>query len=158
MVEHTLHMPSQCSKTCSQASENNDNLVEADGPAKENWEFCIFEVRKKKYRVFKNGISDKLNIPLGPDDETLIMCFNFKKSELKTLLIDKLNVNPIMFYECMLLSPIDKVYEFDDMSIFYNMVINCCSYNIPPPPQVRGVYKPENFVKFFPKVYPRYPL
>ena len=50
-----------------------NNLVDADGPAKENWEFCIFEVRKKKYHVFKNGINEKLNIPLGPEDETLIM-------------------------------------------------------------------------------------
>ena len=77
----------------------NENLVEADGPAKENWEFCIFEVKKMKYHVFKNGINSKLNIPLGSDDETLIMCLNFKKSELKTLLIDKLDVSPIMFYE-----------------------------------------------------------
>ena len=30
----------------------------------------------------------------------------------------------------------------------------CCSYNIPLTPGKGGVYKPENFVKFFPKVYP----
>ena len=38
-----------------------------------------------------------------------------------------------------------------------SMSNGCCSYCIPPTPQVRGVYKPENFVKFFPKVYPLTP-
>ena len=28
-----------------------------------------------------------------------------------------------MFYECMMLSPVDKVFEFNDKAIFYNMVI-----------------------------------
>ena len=121
----------------------NENLVEADGPAKENWEFCIFEVKKMKYHVFKNGINSKLNIPLGSDDETLIMCLNFKKSELKTLLIDKLDVSPIMFYEWMLLSPIDKVYEFDDMSIFYNMVIS--KNNIQDSPVILRMIRKNNF-------------
>ena len=31
--------------------------------------------------------------------------------------------------------------------------IDCCSYNIPPHTPGKGVYKLENFVKFFPKVY-----
>ena len=34
---------------------------------------------------------------------------------------------------------------------------DCCSYSIPPTPG-KGVYKPENFVKFFPKVYPLTPV
>ena len=120
-----------------------NNMVEADGPAKENWEFWIFEVRKKKYHVFKNGISGKLNIPLGPDDETLIICKNFSKNELKTLLVDRLGINAFMFYECMLLSPIDKVYDFDDMSIFYNMVIN--SENIFESPLILRMVRKDNF-------------
>lgn len=48
-------------------------MVDGDGPVKENWEFCIFEVKKKVYRRFRNGINDKLSIPLGAQDETLIM-------------------------------------------------------------------------------------
>mmetsp|Transcript_9322 Transcript_9322/g.8231 ORF Transcript_9322/g.8231 Transcript_9322/m.8231 type:complete len:159 (+) Transcript_9322:202-678(+) len=39
------------------------------------------------------------------------------------LLLEKLDINPIMFYECMLLSPVDKVFEFNDKAIFYNIVI-----------------------------------
>lgn len=48
---------------------------------------------------------------------------NFSPKELKMLLIDKLEVNPIMYYECMLLSPVDKVFEFNDKAIFYNLVL-----------------------------------
>jgi hypothetical protein len=40
------------------------------------------------------------------------------------LLIERLAVNPVMFYECMLLSPVDKVFEFNDRAVFYNMVIS----------------------------------
>lgn len=99
-------------------------MEDADGPPKENWEFCVFQMKKKKYHVFKSGISDKLNIPISPDEETLIMCLNFRDNELKKLLVDKLKVSPIMYYECMLVSPIDKVFEFYNDSLFYNMVIN----------------------------------
>ena len=102
----------------------NDNIGDVEGPAKDNWQFCVFQIRKRKYNILKNGISSKLNIPLGPGDESLIMCLNFSDKELKTLLVDMLKIEPIIYYECMLLSPVDKVYEFDDGSIFYNMVIN----------------------------------
>ena len=102
----------------------SNNIGDVEGPARENWQFCVFQVRKRKYNILKNGISSKLNIPLGPEDETLIMCLNFSDQELKTLLVDMLKVEPIIYYECMLQSPVDKVYEFDDGSIFYNMIIN----------------------------------
>ena len=102
----------------------NDNIGDVEGHARENWQFCVFQIRKKKYNILKNGISSKLNIPLGPGDESLIMCLNFSDKELKTLLVDMLNVDIIIYYECMLQSPVDKVYEFDDGSIFYNMIIN----------------------------------
>lgn len=29
-----------------------------------------------------------------------------------------------MFYECMLLSPVDKVFEFNEKSMFFNMVMS----------------------------------
>ena len=48
-----------------------------------------------------------------------------------------------MFYEWMLLSPIDKVYDFDDMSIFYNMVIN--SDNILESPLILRMIRKDNF-------------
>ena len=102
----------------------SNNIGDVEGPARENWQFCVFQVRKRKYNILKNGISSNLNIPLGPEDETLIMCLNFSDQELKTLLVDMLKVEPIIYYECMLQSPVDKVYEFDDGSIFYNMIIN----------------------------------
>mmetsp|Transcript_27544 Transcript_27544/g.31707 ORF Transcript_27544/g.31707 Transcript_27544/m.31707 type:complete len:195 (+) Transcript_27544:160-744(+) len=76
-----------------------DAMEDGDGPVKENWQFCVYQMKKKKYQIFRNGISDNLNIPVGPEDETLIMCINFREKELKTLLIDKLKVNPIMYYE-----------------------------------------------------------
>ena len=41
---------------------------------------------------------------------------------------------------------------------FNNDLGVCCSYNIPPTFQATGVYKPENFVKFFPKIYPLTPV
>ena len=103
---------------------NQDDIGDIEGPARENWQFWVFQVRKRKYNILKNGISDKLNIPLGPNDETLIMCLNFSDKELKTLLVDMLKVNTIIYYEWMLLSPVDKVYEFADGSTFYNMIIN----------------------------------
>lgn len=40
------------------------------------------------------------------------------------LLIDRLELNPIVYYECMLLSQVDKVFEFNDKAIFYNLVVN----------------------------------
>lgn len=43
---------------------------------------------------------------------------------LNKLLVDKLKVNNILYYECMLLSPLDKFFEFYNDSLFYNMVIN----------------------------------
>jgi hypothetical protein len=76
-----------------------DNIGDVDGPARENWQFCVFQVRKRKYNILKNGISEKINIPLGPDDETLIMCLNFSEKELKTLLVDMLKIDPIIYYE-----------------------------------------------------------
>lgn len=99
------------------------NLPE-DKPAKERWKLCIFELGKKQYHSFENKKSADYNIPLVPEDETLIICVNFSQKELKSLLIDKLDVNPIMHYECILLSPVDKVMEFNDRAIFYNIVIN----------------------------------
>ena len=30
----------------------------------------------------------------------------------------------MIFYECMILSPIDKMFEFDDEIVFYNMIMN----------------------------------
>ena len=98
----------------------------------------------QKYHIFKNGISDKLNIPTGPEDETLIMWINFREKELKTILLDKLNLNPIIFYEWMLLSPVDKLFEFDENSIFYNMVIN--KDNFEETPLILRIVRKQNFV------------
>ena len=111
---------------------NQDDIGDIDGPARENWQFWVFQVRKRKYNILKNGISDKLNIPLGSEDETLIMWLNFSDKELKTLLVDMLKVNTIVYYECMLISPVDKVYEFADGSIFYNMIINQEKFQLTP--------------------------
>lgn len=66
---------------------------------KENWKLCIFELGKRQYHTFENKMSANYNIPIVPEDETLIICVNFSHKELKTLLIDKLEVNPIMYYE-----------------------------------------------------------
>lgn len=43
-----------------------------------------------------------------------------------------LKVNTIVYYECMLISPVDKVYEFADGSIFYNMIINQEKFQLTP--------------------------
>lgn len=66
---------------------------------KEHWKLCIFELGKRQYHSFENKMSANYNIPIVPEDETLIVCVNFSHKELKTLLIDKLEVNPIMYYE-----------------------------------------------------------
>lgn len=92
-------------------------------PMKEHWRLCIFELGKKQYHIFENKLLANYNIPIVPEDETVIVCVNFSHKELRMLLIDRLDVNPIMFYECMMLSPVDKVFEFNDRAIFYNMVI-----------------------------------
>lgn len=123
--------------------KQDDSMEDADGPVKENWQFWVFLMKKRKYHVFKNGISDKLNIPTGPEDETLIMCINFREKELKTILIDKLNVNPIMFYEWMLLSPVDKMFEFDENSVYYNMIIN--KDNFEETPLILRIIRKQNF-------------
>lgn len=86
------------------------------------------------------------DIPLVPGDETLIMCINFSHKELKTLLLDKLKVDPIMYYECMLLSPVDKIYEFDDMAIFYNLVM--LRDNIYEEPLIIRIIRKDNFAVF----------
>ena len=42
--------------------------------AKFAWQFCIFEMSKKKYHLFDNKLkADYNNIPINPDDETLMV-------------------------------------------------------------------------------------
>ena len=92
-------------------------------PNKELWKLSIYELGKKQYHVFDNKITANYSVPIIPEDETLIVCVNFSSKELKMLLIDRLNINPIMYSECMLLSQVDKVLEFNDKAVFYNIVI-----------------------------------
>ena len=40
-------------------------------------------------------------------------------------------------------SLIDLIHEFQDTLLEKSWYVKCCSYSIPPTPQVRGVYKPE---------------
>ena len=41
-----------------------------------------------------------------------------------------MRVNPIVFYEVLLNSTIDKVFEFNDVAIFYNIVIPSWDDNV----------------------------
>ena len=68
-------------------------------PNKEVWKLSIYELGKKQFHVFDNKITANYNIPIIPEDETLIVCVNFSSKELKMLLIDRLNINPIMYSE-----------------------------------------------------------
>lgn len=124
--------------------KEDEDFGEGDGPVKENWRFCVFQLKKKKYHVFKNGINGRFNIPMDENDETMFMCVNFTEKELKSLLINKLGVNPIMFYECMLVSPIDKMFEFNGNSILYNMVIN--QENFDDDPLILRIIRKGNFI------------
>ena len=47
----------------------------------------------------------------------------------------------------------EKYLPLFEVGRLYISFFVCCSYNIPPTPQV-GVYIPENFVKFLPKYTP----
>lgn len=100
----------------------------------------------KQYHLFEDSGSVNSDIPLVPGDETLIMCINFSAKELRTLLLDKLKVDDIMFYECMLLSPVDKIYEFNDLAIFYNLVMK--RDNINDEPLIIRIIRKDNFAVF----------
>ncbi|CAI2387741.1 unnamed protein product [Moneuplotes crassus] len=92
-------------------------------PEEDHWKLCIFELGKSQYHVFKNKMIANYDLPIIPEDETLILCVNFSQKELKSLLRERLQINPILYSECMLLSQVDKILEFNDRAIFYNMVI-----------------------------------
>ena len=42
-------------------------------PNKEHWRFCIFELGKKQYHMFENKMVANYNMPIDPEDETLIV-------------------------------------------------------------------------------------
>ena len=42
-------------------------------PSKEHWKLCIFELGKRQYHVFENKMVANYNIPIVPEDETLIL-------------------------------------------------------------------------------------
>ncbi|CAI2358831.1 unnamed protein product [Moneuplotes crassus] len=92
-------------------------------PVTDQWKLCIFELGKAQYHTFHNKMIANYDIPIVPEDETVILCVNFSQKELKSLLKDRLEINPILYSECMLLSQVDKILEFNDRAIFYNMVI-----------------------------------
>ena len=96
----------------------------SDKKNKTNWKFSIFNLKKRDYRQFYNFNWESLNTQFDGDSEVILAWINFSERELKTLLIDYLNVNPMIFYECTMLSPIDKIYEYNDEVIFYNLIMN----------------------------------
>jgi hypothetical protein len=42
-------------------------------PLKDHWKMCIFELGKRQYHMFENKMSANYNIPIVPEDETLIV-------------------------------------------------------------------------------------
>ena len=64
-----------------------------------------------------------MDLTINDREQTLLICRNFNEDEIKTVLIEQMRVNPIVFYEVLLNSTIDKVFEFNDVAIFYNVVI-----------------------------------
>ena len=90
---------------------------------------CIFNIKQRTYQIINSFGKDKLNIQFDGKSELFITWINFKENELKTLLIDHLDVNPMLFYECTLLSPIDKMFEFGDEAIFHNLILNNSNFD-----------------------------
>lgn len=106
------------------SSKTQDSEDAEQDDRHKTWRLCVFEVPKKQYHVFGRKDFASSNIPVSAEEETLIVCVNFSNKELKLLLLNKLKVNPVMFYECMLLSTVDKVFEFNGRAVFYNIVVS----------------------------------
>lgn len=39
----------------------------------EHWRFCIFELSKRQYHIFEDKMTANYNMPIDPDDQTLIV-------------------------------------------------------------------------------------
>ena len=104
---------------------NKDSEEEDAKEERTNWRFSVFNLQRRIYYLYNSIDRDTfVDIPFEGDSEIFIVCLNFGERKLKSLLIDYLNVNPMIFYECMILSPVDKMFEFGDEVVFYNMIIN----------------------------------
>ena len=87
------------------------------------WQLGIFELRKWEYQIYNDRSSDNVDLTIDESEQTLLFCWNFNEDEIKAVLIDQMRVNPIVYYEVLLTSTIDKVFEFNDVVIFFNIVI-----------------------------------
>lgn len=73
--------------------------------------------------MFMNKMEARYNIDLNPSEETVVICTNFSDKELRILLLEKLNLNPVIYYEYKNKSQIDKVFEFNEKAVFHNIII-----------------------------------
>ncbi len=80
------------------------------------------ELKDWVLKSFGLNDSESLSLHVDPTEETLIICYNFTAEEIRYMISKKLNVNPMMFYETIMQSPVDKVFDFEETT-FYNVVI-----------------------------------
>ena len=61
--------------------------------------------------------------PSKSDEDIVIFVNNDNEALARDIIENYLKLNSILFYECMLDTPIDKIYEFYDDALFYNLTI-----------------------------------
>ena len=83
----------------------------------------IFELETKICQKFYSHEELFNSTPVDPEKETLVFCRNFTESQIRSMIVEKMRANPLIYYEVLLNSPIDKYQEFSDNTQFYNIVI-----------------------------------
>ena len=53
----------------------------------------------------------------------MIICRNFTRNEIKYILCDKMKIHPVVLFEVLMRSNLDKFYVFGDNVHFFNIVI-----------------------------------
>lgn len=104
---------------------NQDKEQGYTPPKNFSWQFGVFELKRRQYKFYteKDRENESLNLSVDEHEQTLLYCRNFNEDEIKSIIIDQMRVNPIVYYEIQLNSSIDKIFEFNDVVIFYNIVI-----------------------------------
>jgi hypothetical protein len=83
----------------------------------------IIELKDRVFRSFHENDKDRIPFRIDPNEETMFICRNFSPKEIRHLLIHKMKVNPMMYYEVVINSPIDKIHDYEGKATFFNMVI-----------------------------------
>lgn len=83
----------------------------------------FIELKDRCLKTYDDESNRSRSDQVDPNEQTLIICHNFRREEIKDIILNQLGVNLMIYYEIILRSPTDKSMDFNGEGDFLNIII-----------------------------------